>query len=65
MGEAETAEDADAKRKRSWLEVGVGAQILGDLGISRIRLVTGRPSEHYVGLEGFGIHLDSIELIGG
>jgi len=66
MGEREAAEedeDMDAKRKRSWLEVGVGAQILGDLGITRIRLVTGRPSEHYVGLEGFGIHIDAIELI--
>ena len=64
MGETEAGEDADAKRKRSWLEVGVGAQILGDMGITRIRLVTGRPSEHYVGLEGFGLTLDSVEVIG-
>ena len=65
MGGTDAPEDADAKRRRSWLEVGVGAQILGDMGISRIRLITGRPAEHYVGLEGFGLALDSVEVIGG
>ena len=37
-------------------EVGIGAQILSDLGLSTIRLLTNRPRKT-VGLEGFGIHI--------
>src|SRR5262249_21342379 len=37
-------------------EVGIGAQILSDLGLSTIRLLTNRP-RRAVGLEGFGIHI--------
>jgi 3,4-dihydroxy 2-butanone 4-phosphate synthase/GTP cyclohydrolase II len=33
---------------------GIGAQILSELGLSRIRLLTNRPRK-IVGLEGFGI----------
>ncbi len=64
LGEGEVPKDAESLRKRGWLEVGVGAQILGDMGVSRIRLITGRPSEHYVGLEGFGLRLEEIEVLG-
>jgi 3,4-dihydroxy 2-butanone 4-phosphate synthase/GTP cyclohydrolase II len=35
---------------------GVGAQILGDLGISRVRLMTNNPAK-YGGLDGYGIEL--------
>lgn len=62
--EQDEFEDAESQRKRGWLEVGVGAQILRDIGVSRIRLITGRPSDHYVGLEGFGLHLEAIEVLG-
>ena len=49
-------------RSRQWREVGLGAQILKDLGISSIRLLTS--GEHpYVGLAGFGIEIVATELI--
>jgi len=37
-------------------EIGIGAQILIDLGISRIRLLTNHPRK-IAGLEGFGVHV--------
>ena len=37
-------------------EYGVGAQILADLGISRMRLMTNNPAR-YGGLEGFGLQI--------
>ena len=44
----------EAARSRQWREIGLGAQILKDLGISSIRLITSRKLR-YVGLAGFGI----------
>lgn len=43
-------------RKEEWLEIGMGAQILKDLGVSSIRLLASR-ERHYVGLSGFGIEI--------
>ncbi|WEZ85366.1 3,4-dihydroxy-2-butanone-4-phosphate synthase (plasmid) [Rhizobium sp. 32-5/1] len=43
-------------RESEWLEIGLGAQILKDLGVSSIKLLT-RSERHYVGLEGFGIEI--------
>ncbi|MEL7274046.1 MAG: 3,4-dihydroxy-2-butanone-4-phosphate synthase [Pseudomonadota bacterium] len=43
-------------RKEEWLEIGMGAQILKDLGVSSIRLMASR-ERHYVGLSGFGIEI--------
>jgi len=51
-------------RRAEWLEIGVGAQILKDLGLSRIRLIAGREVD-YVGVEGFGLTLESTELLSG
>jgi 3,4-dihydroxy 2-butanone 4-phosphate synthase/GTP cyclohydrolase II len=52
-----------ALRSHQWREIGLGAQILKDLGISSIRLLTS--GEHrYVGLAGFGIEITATELIG-
>ena len=31
----------EEERKKEWLEIGVGAQILKDLGLSKIRLIAG------------------------
>ena len=39
-------------------EIGVGAQILSDLGLRRIRLLTNHPRK-LVGLEGYGIEVES------
>lgn len=44
-------------RKDEWLEIGLGAQILKDLGIQSIQLHTSK-ERHYVGLEGFGINIE-------
>ena len=43
-------------REDEWLEIGLGAQILKDLGIQSIELYASR-ERHYVGLEGFGIQI--------
>ncbi len=47
---------ADAARSRQWREIGLGAQILKDLGISSIRLLASS-KRTYVGLGGFGIEI--------
>jgi 3,4-dihydroxy 2-butanone 4-phosphate synthase/GTP cyclohydrolase II len=56
-------EHAEAQdRESEWREIGLGAQILKDLGIGSIRLYSSR-ERHYVGLEGFGIRISSTEII--
>src|SRR3989442_2548523 len=55
---------SEVARSRQWREVGLGAQILKDLGISSIRLLTGRKLT-YVGLAGFGIEIVSREILDG
>ncbi|SMC91617.1 3,4-dihydroxy-2-butanone-4-phosphate synthase [Rhizobium sp. RU36D] len=49
------------QRESEWLEIGLGAQILKDLGVTSIRLFASR-ERHYVGLEGFGIKITGTEL---
>lgn len=43
-------------RDRAWRDIGLGAQILRDLGVKSIRLLTSS-SRHYIGLSGFGIEI--------
>jgi 3,4-dihydroxy 2-butanone 4-phosphate synthase/GTP cyclohydrolase II len=50
------ADSSEAARTRQWREVGLGAQILRDLGISSIRLMTSSQWT-YVGIGGFGIEI--------
>ena len=47
---------AEADRNRQWREVGVGAQILRDLGVTSIRHLTSAMHD-YKGLSGFGIEI--------
>ena len=47
---------------RQWREVGIGAQILRDLGIVSIRLLAAH-RRHYIGLSGFGIEIAETELL--
>lgn len=49
-------------REEEWLEIGLGAQILKDLGTISIRLLASK-ERHYVGLEGFGIEISSTEIM--
>ncbi len=58
--EGDTA--SDAARIRQWREIGLGAQILADLGISSIRLLAST-KRNYVGLAGFGIEIVATESI--
>jgi 3,4-dihydroxy 2-butanone 4-phosphate synthase/GTP cyclohydrolase II len=55
---------ADGERATLWREVGLGAQILRDLGVTSIRLRTDNPRT-YVGLSGFGIDITAVEPIDG
>jgi 3,4-dihydroxy 2-butanone 4-phosphate synthase / GTP cyclohydrolase II len=45
--------------------VGLGAQILKDLGVSSIRLLTSSRPMTYVGLSGFGIEIVGTEPVDG
>ena len=55
---------AEADRNRQWREVGVGAQILRDLGVTSIRNLTSSVHD-YKGLAGFGIEIVSNERLEG
>ncbi len=56
VAEGGAEEGAEAQRVRQWREVGLGAQILRDLGVVSIRNLA-TASRAYVGLSGFGIEL--------
>jgi 3,4-dihydroxy 2-butanone 4-phosphate synthase/GTP cyclohydrolase II len=56
--------ESEAARIRQWREIGLGAQILKDLGINSIRIVTSKKFT-YVGLGGFGIEIVSTEAVDG
>jgi len=58
------ATGSDDARATQWREIGLGAQILRDLGVSSIRLRTDNPRT-YVGLSGFGIEISAVEPIDG
>lgn len=62
MATPDEAHDTAQKREEEWREIGLGAQILRDLGVSSIRLLASR-ERHYVGLDGFGISIDGTEII--
>ncbi len=64
---AEAAEVADRhqsslKRRERWREIGLGAQILRDLGVSSITLVATQHRQ-YVGLAGFGIEIAGTDIV--
>lgn len=52
----------ETKRTQEWLEIGVGAQILADLGLKKIKILAGRKID-YVGLEGFGLQVQETEIL--
>ena len=53
---AAPSDEPDGARATLWREIGLGAQILRDLGVTSIRLRTDNPRT-YVGLSGFGIEI--------
>jgi 3,4-dihydroxy 2-butanone 4-phosphate synthase/GTP cyclohydrolase II len=44
-------------KERRLVEIGVGSQILADLGVSEMVLLTNAPPAVYVGLEGYGLKI--------
>jgi 3,4-dihydroxy 2-butanone 4-phosphate synthase/GTP cyclohydrolase II len=50
-------------RSRQWREIGLGAQILKDLGVNSIRLLSSSLRTTYVGLSGFGIEIVGMEPV--
>jgi 3,4-dihydroxy 2-butanone 4-phosphate synthase/GTP cyclohydrolase II len=54
------APQSSAVRQEQWREIGVGAQILKDLGVKSIRLIASR-ERRYVGLDGFGIAIEATD----
>jgi len=56
--------ESTSARAETWRDVGLGAQILRDLNVHSIRLITAS-QRHYVGLAGFGIEIaDTIRIDG-
>ena len=58
----EVSDSRETERAKEWLEIGVGAQIILDLGISDIQIIAGREID-YVGLKGFGINVESVSIL--
>jgi 3,4-dihydroxy 2-butanone 4-phosphate synthase/GTP cyclohydrolase II len=50
------------ERRERWREIGLGAQILRDLGVSSIMLIATQHRQ-YVGLAGFGIEIAGTEIV--
>jgi 3,4-dihydroxy 2-butanone 4-phosphate synthase/GTP cyclohydrolase II len=50
------------QRRKRWREVGLGAQILRNLGVSSIKLIATQHRQ-YVGLHGFGIEIAGTEIV--
>ncbi|WP_182419142.1 3,4-dihydroxy-2-butanone-4-phosphate synthase [Bartonella sp. HY038] len=59
--EGHEAHSEAVTREDEWRQIGLGAQILKDLGINSIVLYASK-ERHYVGLEGFGIHITRTEI---
>ena len=55
--EAGAGDKQEGGHERRLLEIGIGSQILLDLGVREMELLTNSPSSVYVGLEGFGLKI--------
>ena len=53
----------DAAKDRRQVEIGIGSQILADLGVSDMILLTTSPQHVYVGLEAFGLRITGTRRI--
>ncbi len=61
-GATEVPPPRHTTRQRHWREVGLGAQILRDLGVQSIHLLATR-ARQYVGLPGFGLTITKTEIL--
>jgi 3,4-dihydroxy 2-butanone 4-phosphate synthase/GTP cyclohydrolase II len=48
---------AGRSQERRLVEIGIGSQILRDLGVSEMILLSNQPQSRYVGLEGYGLSI--------
>ncbi|MEQ1710721.1 MAG: 3,4-dihydroxy-2-butanone-4-phosphate synthase [Hyphomicrobium sp.] len=51
------AAPVDGSRERRQVEIGIGSQILRDLGVREMTLLTNSPAHIYTGVEAFGLHI--------
>ena len=49
--------ERDMSKERRQVEIGIGSQILADLGVKDMTLLTTSPQHVYVGLEAFGLRV--------
>jgi len=62
-GRAQPKHSMEGARERRQVEIGVGSQILSDLGVRDMVLLTNSPAHVYVGLEGFGLRIVGTQRI--
>ena len=55
--------ERDMSKERRQVEIGIGSQILADLGVKDMVLLTTSPEHVYVGLEAFGLHVTETRKI--
>jgi 3,4-dihydroxy 2-butanone 4-phosphate synthase/GTP cyclohydrolase II len=58
-----TGETPGGQKDNRLLELGIGSQILHDLGVKDMVLLTNSPSTRYVGIEGFGLRIVGTKAI--
>ena len=63
LRETEPAGKKDAAKERRQVEIGIGSQILVDLGVKDMELLTSSPAHVYVGLEAFGLRVTGTRRI--
>jgi 3,4-dihydroxy 2-butanone 4-phosphate synthase/GTP cyclohydrolase II len=57
LSEREQSKAPQARAERRRVEIGIGAQILRDLGVTEMELLTNVPRSRYVGIEGYGLKI--------
>ena len=55
-------EASNLARKEYWRDIGLGAQIMRDLGLTKVRVLASRDRE-YVGAAGFGVEIIGTEIL--
>ena len=53
--------ESDSRRDMHWRDIGLGAQIMRDLGLSKVRVLSTKERQ-YVGAGGFGVEIEGTEI---
>ena len=62
-GRKHPSEPQDGSRERRQVEIGIGSQILKDLGVGEMILLTNSPAHVYTGVEAFGLRIAGTEKL--